>query len=116
MMEDPLSISSERSSSSFPRRNSAFMAMSTWELAEHCKQEMAYYRCGKPSNDQFALELFRRATRHGNQEAWAELQNCFAESVRGWLRQHPNWEAACPLDNEEHFVTLTFDTNPHTKW
>ncbi len=108
MMEDPLSISSERSSPSFPKRDCALGAMSAWELAEHCKQEMSPRRCGDPSSDQYAIELFRRATRHGDQEAWAEVQHCFSESVRGWLRQHPNREAmGCP-ENEEHYVALAF--------
>jgi hypothetical protein len=108
MMEDPVNIPSERSSPSSPRRASTLSAMSAWELAEHCQQAMSHYRCGDPSSDQYAIELFRRATRHGDQEAWAGVRHCFSESVRGWLHRHPNKEAACRLDNEEHYVALTF--------
>jgi hypothetical protein len=100
LMQEPLNVASERSS---------LGAMSAWELAEQCEQEMSHFRWEDPSSDLYAVELFRRATSHGDQEAWAEVQHCFGESVRSWLRQHPNREAACHLDNEEHYVALAFE-------
>ena len=98
-MEDALSRSSERS---------PLGAMSAWELAEHCTQEMSHFRWGDPSSEQYAVELFRRATSHGDQEAWAAVQQCFSESLRGWLRQHPNLESGCCQNDEEHYVALAF--------
>src|SRR6266566_8392805 len=88
MMEDPLSISSERSSRSSPRKDSALSAMSTWVLAEHWGQEMSHHHCGDPSDEQYAIELFRRATRQDD-EARTAFPHCFSETVCGWLHQHP---------------------------
>jgi hypothetical protein len=107
MMEDPLSISSEKSSRSSPKRDSALSSMSAWELAEHCRHEMSHHRCGDPSGDQYGIELFRRATRQDD-EARTTFQHCFSETVRGWLHQHPGWEMACYLDTEDHYVALAF--------
>lgn len=98
-MEDPLSRSSEK----LP-----LGAMSAWELADHCKQEVSHFCCGDPAGDQYAVELFRRATSYGDQEAWAAVQHCFSETMRGWLRQQPNLEAGCCVEHEEHYVALAF--------
>src|ERR1051326_1042336 len=106
-MEDPLSSSSEKSSRSSPKRDSALSAMSAWELAEHCRQEMSHQRWGDPSGDQYGIELFDRAARQDD-EARTAFKHCFSETVRGWLRQHPNWETACYLETEEHYVALAF--------
>ncbi len=106
-MEDPLSISSERSSRSSSRKDSALSAMSAWALAEYWGQEMIHHHCEDPSDEQYAIELFRRATRQDD-EARTAFQHCFSETVCGWLHQHPSWETACHVDTEEHFVALAF--------
>jgi len=57
----------------------------------------------------YAVELFRRATVQGNQEARAWVRHCFGEVVRGWLRRHPNREMACRLESEERYVAQAFE-------
>jgi hypothetical protein len=103
-----LSTSSEGSSSRTQRRESALSAMSTLELEAHCKQDMSHLYRGDSSNEQYGLELFCRAGVDGDQEAWIAVQHCFNEPVREWLRHHPHREAACSIDNEEHYVALAF--------
>jgi hypothetical protein len=57
----------------------------------------------------YGVELLRRATIQRDQEAWAWMQHCFHEVVRGWLRRHPNREAACRLESEENYVAQAFE-------
>src|SRR6266571_1396982 len=78
------------------------------ELAEGCLREMSAYRCGESSTDVSSVELLRRATVEGDQEAWAWLQQCLSEVVRGWLYRHPRWEAAARLDSEANYVAQAF--------
>lgn len=78
------------------------------ELVEYCLQHMDAYRRGEPSTDVFGVELLRRATVEGDQEARTSFQECLGEVVYGWLRRHPRWDTAARLDSEEHYVALTF--------
>ncbi len=55
------------------------------------------------------LELLRRASTHGDLEAWAAFQQCLEETVLTWLHDHPGREAACRLQSERHFVALAFE-------
>lgn len=54
-------------------------------------------------------ELLHQALVQGNQDAWAELQQCLGETVRRWLHTHPSKEAACHSESEEHYVGLAFE-------
>ena len=54
-------------------------------------------------------ELLHQSLVQGNQDAWAELQQCLGETVRRWLHTHPSKEAACRWESEEHYVGLTFE-------
>jgi hypothetical protein len=83
--------------------------MSVPVLAAHCLRELSNSRQGEPCTETYAVELFRRATVQGNQEAWAWVHCCFGEVVRGWLRRHPSREAACRLESEEHYVAQAFE-------
>jgi DNA-directed RNA polymerase specialized sigma24 family protein len=84
-------------------------AMSLSVLAERCMNEISNYCRGVTSNDQYGVELFRRATVDGEDDAWGYLQQCFGEMMRGWLRRHPSREAACRLDSEENYVAQAFE-------
>lgn len=83
--------------------------MSTSALAESCIRENDHYRNGEPNDEQFGLELFRRAILQGDHDAWAYLQQCYSELVLNWLRRHPGREVACRLDPEENYVAQTFE-------
>ena len=55
------------------------------------------------------LELLRRASTHGDLQAWAAFQQCLEETVLTWLHEHPGREAACRVQSERHFVALAFE-------
>jgi hypothetical protein len=83
--------------------------MSSTSLAARCLREINKSRLGEPSTETYGLELIRRATVQGDPEAWALMQHCFSGLVFGWLRSHPNREAACRLENEENYVAQAFE-------
>jgi hypothetical protein len=89
--------------------NQSGSEMNATELAAHCVGEINNFRWGKPGTEKYSVELLRRATVQGEQEAWAWIQQCFSELVLSWLRCHPNREAACELDSEENYVAQTFE-------
>jgi hypothetical protein len=78
-------------------------------LAALCMRELDSYRRGEPCTDAYGLELLRRATLQGDQEAWARVHQCFGGMVRVWLRRHPKREVACRLESEENYVAQTFE-------
>ncbi|SRR6266487_1156924 len=88
--------------------NSLYSEMSNSMLAAHCQREISNYRRGEPCTDGYGVELLRRATVQGNQEAWGWMQECLGEVVRGWLRRHPHRAAAYRLDSEENYVAQAF--------
>ena len=84
-------------------------ALSVSALVEQCQREIQAYRRGEPSNETYGLELLRRAIMQSDQDAWAGVQQCFGEFVRGWLHGHPRREVACRLESEETYVALAFE-------
>lgn len=91
-----------------PMGESALRTLKVSELAEHCLLEINASRRGEPSTDIYGVELLRRATVWDDQEAWASLQQCLTEVVRGWLCRHPSREVAARLDSEENYVAQAF--------
>jgi hypothetical protein len=83
--------------------------MSLPVLTAQCLRELDNYRRGEACTDAFGLELLRRATIQGNEEAWAWVQHCFGGIVRGWLLRHPQREVACRLESEEDYVAQAFE-------
>ena len=83
--------------------------MSPQTLIAQCVEELDHYRRGKPCTEAYGLELLRRATMQGDQEAWKWVQQCFGGIVRGWLRHHPQREVACRLESEDQYVTQAFE-------
>jgi DNA-directed RNA polymerase specialized sigma24 family protein len=83
--------------------------MSLPDLTAHCLKELDNYRRGELCTETYGLELLRRATFQGDQEAWEWVQHCFGGMVRGWLRRHPQREVACRLKSEENYVAQTFE-------
>lgn len=78
-------------------------------LAAQCMREMDNFHRGEPYTDTYGVELVRRATIQGDQEAWAGMQHCFGGIVRGWLQCHPSRGAACRLESEENYVAQAFE-------
>jgi hypothetical protein len=54
-------------------------------------------------------ELLHQAHAQGDQDAWAELQQCLGETVRRWLHTHPSKEVAWSFESAEHYVRLAFE-------
>ena len=84
-------------------------ALSVSTLVEQCRGEIQAYRRGEPSDEMYGLELLRRALVQGDQDAWAGVQHCLSELVRGWLYAHPRREAALRWESEESYVALAFE-------
>src|SRR5260370_14385766 len=82
--------------------------MSLTALADRCMREIEKYRHKEPYNDQYCLEIFHRAMVKNDPDAWELLQNRFSPTVRAWMRNHPQREAACRHRTEEDYVDETF--------
>ena len=91
------------------RRESPYNALSVSQLAAQCLKEIDNYRRSESFTDAYGVELLRRATVLGDQEAWAYIQHCFSALMLGWLRRHPYREAACRLESEENYVHQAFE-------
>ena len=70
---------------------------------------MIHYPRGEVNPHQDCLELLRRATVQQDAYAWECLQRQLREIVLSWMRHHPDKEAACRLDSEEHYVHQTIE-------
>jgi hypothetical protein len=103
------SCSSEQSSPVSLPEEIACETLSVSALAQHCLKEIEKYRRGESSTDEYGVELLRRATLQGDQEAWTSMHQCFGGMVRGWLRRHPKREAACHLESDENYVAQAFE-------
>jgi hypothetical protein len=99
----------EQSSPLSLKGEAACDALHVSQLAAQCLREIDNFRQGESYTDVYGVELLRRATVRGDQEAWAWVQHCFSEMVRGWLRRHPSREAACRLESEENYVAQSFE-------
>jgi hypothetical protein len=82
--------------------------MACSELADHCLREINNYLNGKPSNDQYGLELFHRALMQGDAHAWETIEQSFKEMVLRWMSSHPLRKVACRFDSEENYVAQAF--------
>ena len=90
-------------------KETAYNALSIESLVAHCSREIENYRSNKPWNDEYGLELLRRAIVREDEEAWTGVKHCFSGLVRGWLHRHPKRDVACRLDSEENYVAQTFE-------
>src|SRR2546421_9781482 len=106
---EPPTLSPERLSPVSADSDAAGRGWSVCALVEQCRWEIQAYRRGEPSNEAYGLELLRRALVQGDQDAWAGLQQCLSELVRGWLYGHPRREAALRWESEEGYVALAFE-------
>jgi len=82
--------------------------MSLAALAERSMSEIDNYRRGEPSNDQYCLEIFRRAMLEHDDAAWAMLEDLFKDFMLGSFRRHTRFEAASYLDSPENYVARAF--------
>lgn len=90
------------------RSYEAVNQMDLASLGRRCSDEIQRFRRKEAFDDQYCLEIFRRAILQRVELAWALLQQRFDETVRIWLRSHPSYELALHRDSEENYVALTF--------
>src|SRR5215469_1440422 len=83
-------------------------AMSLAVLAERSMSEIDNYRRGEPSNDQYSLEIFRRAMLEHDDAAWTLLEDRFKDFLLSSFRRHPKSETASRLDSPENYVARAF--------
>ncbi len=77
-------------------------------LADRCMSEINNFRRGEASNDQYCLEIFRRAMLEHDDAAWTLLVDRFKEFLLAAFRRHPKSEAASHLDSPENYVARAF--------
>src|SRR2546421_3708897 len=77
-------------------------------LADLCTDELRRYRYNEPANDRYFVELLRRAIVEHTDYARSLLQQCLSETIRTWIRSHPNGDLTLLHDSEENFVAQTF--------
>jgi len=78
------------------------------KLTNYCIKEITLYQDGELQHEVYCIELLRRTTLQGNQNAWKSLQELLGETVRGWISDHPRKEETCSLESEETYVDLAF--------
>jgi hypothetical protein len=89
--------------------NQSCSEMNTAELTACGMGEISNFSRGIPGTEKYSLELLRRATVQGEKEAWESLKQCFRGLVLSWMHSHPKRGAACELNSEENYITLTFE-------
>ncbi len=105
----PRGLPPEPSSPGSAEPAAAERALSIPALAEQCRREIQAYHRGEPSNEAYGLELLYCAIVQEDQDAWAGIQQCLSEQVRGWLYGHPRREAALRWEGEASYVALAFE-------
>ena len=60
-------------------------ALTVDELSANCREQTARYMRSEPSQDEFCLELFRRAVVARSEEAWSAVYRQYTTIVRRWL-------------------------------
>lgn len=77
-------------------------------LADLCTDELRRYRCNEPADNRYFIELLRRAIVEHTDHARLLLQQCLSETIRTWIRSHPNGDLTLLHDSEENFIAQTF--------
>src|SRR5713101_6978491 len=70
--------------------------------------ELQRHRCKASFDERYCLEILRRALVEQTDEAWSVLQQCYSETIRGWVRSHPSRDVALLRDSEENYIAQTF--------
>src|ERR1700674_6041679 len=70
--------------------------------------ELKRYRSKESVEDRYCVEILRRALVEQTDEAWSVLQQCYSETIRGWIRSHPSRDVALLRDSEENYIAQTF--------
>jgi DNA-directed RNA polymerase specialized sigma24 family protein len=82
--------------------------MSLEALARRSSFEISKFRRKEPSDDQYCLEIFRRAMVQNDERAWDIVYALFQESVRQWFRGDASRTAALRHEDEQSYIDDTF--------
>src|SRR5881275_342695 len=63
---------------------------------------------GRDKSRPYCVELLRWALVLHSDAAWSMLQQCFSETVRGWIWRHPGRDVVLLRDSEENYIAQTF--------
>jgi hypothetical protein len=55
------------------------------------------------------LDVLRRASIHGDIQAWTAFQLYLEDTVLGWFHEHPGNQAVCRVQSDTHFVARAFE-------
>jgi hypothetical protein len=77
-------------------------------LKYRCSQEISNSQRGKPGDERYCLELFRRALVGDDNDSWMALQEQFRANILFWLRRHSKRQEALQIENEQDYVDDTF--------
>jgi len=77
-------------------------------LAVLSSEELKQYHNRTLSNEQYCIELLRRALHEQKDDAWLVIEQCFGRFVRSWLWNHPYRDVALQRDSEENYLAQTF--------
>jgi len=81
--------------------------MSLASLAKQCKREINAAHRGKTHNDQYWVELLRRATAQRDGAARRVMLHHLGQVVRAWIGCHPSRDIASQLESEAYYVAQT---------
>lgn len=82
--------------------------MSLAALQKRCQQEMINYRKGEVYDDRYCLEVFDRALKKQDDQAFKLLMHSYRGMAMGWLRSHPRYDSAMRHESEENYVIEAF--------
>jgi len=82
--------------------------MSLAALKERCQHEMINYRKGEVYDDRYCLEIFFRALKKQDNQAWELLLYNYRGIAGGWLRSHPRYDSAMRYESEDNYVIEAF--------
>ena len=82
--------------------------MSLAALKERCQREMINYRKGEVYDDRYCLEIFFRALKKQDNQAWELLLHSYRGMAGGWLRSHPRYDSAMRYESEDNYVIEAF--------
>src|SRR6266516_3605132 len=78
-------------------------------IHESRRENMGTNGCSNSFNDVNVINVLRRASVQGDQDAQVWVQQRLGKVVCGWLHHHPSKEAACRLESEEYYVAGAFE-------
>ena len=82
--------------------------MSLAALEKRCHDEMINYRKGEVYDDRYCLEIFYRALKKQDNQAFELLVHNFRGMAITWLRSHPRYDSAMRHESEENYVIEAF--------